>query len=244
MLGAAYDRDYLLGVFAGNLTNRTNEQTTARHTEAPKQEHSAHTSSKIRLVVDLENCIKAQQSRAYAQKVKITNLQQMAQTLAFVQEHEYASADELETALAAANAKAISAKKELKDIESKIADINKQIRLTGQYLANRDIYTEYRKTGKSQKFYEEHRTKIALYESARDALREINGGQKIPSMKSLKDEKERLTTQKNALYEAHQAAQTKQKELQTAFANVQSMLGLNKERTTTKEKKQHSQDIS
>ncbi len=168
----------------------------------------------------------------------------MAQTLAFVQEHEYASADELENALAAANAKAISAKKELKDIESKIADINKQIRLTGQYLANRDIYTEYRKTGKSQKFYEENRAKIALYESARDALREINGGQKIPSMKSLKDEKERLTTEKNALYEAHQAARSEQKELQTAFANVQSMLGLNKERTTAKEKKQHSQDIS
>lgn len=244
MLGAAYDRDYLLGVFADNLHNRTKEHTTGRHTETTKQDRSTHTTAKIRLVVDLENCIKAQQSRAYAQKVKITNLQQMAQTLAFVQEHEYASTDELENALAAANAKAISAKKELKDIEYKIADINKQIRLTGQYLANRDIYTEYRKTGKSPKFYEEHRAKIALYESARDALREINGGQKIPSMKSLKDEKERLTIEKNALYEVHGAARTEQKELQTAFANVQSMLGLNKERTTTKEKKQQSQDIS
>ena len=63
-------------------------------------------------------------------------------------------------------------------------------------------------------------------------------------MKSLRDEKERLTTEKNALYEAHGAARSEQKELQTAFANVQSMLGLNKERSTTKEKKQHSQDIS
>jgi hypothetical protein len=63
-------------------------------------------------------------------------------------------------------------------------------------------------------------------------------------MKSLKDEKERLISEKNALYEAHQAARSEQKELQTAFANVQSMLGLNKERTTAKEKKQHSQDIS
>lgn len=244
MLGTAYDRDYLLGVFADNLHNRTKEQTSARHTETPKQERSAHTSSKIRLVVDLENCIKAQQSRAYAQKVKITNLQQMAQTLAFVQEHEYASAPELEQALADATAKSAAIKKELKDMESKIADINKQIRLTGQYLANRDIYTEYRKTGKSPKFYEEHRAKLALYESARDALREINGGQKIPSMKSLKDEKERLLSEKNALYEAHQTARAEQKELQTAFANVQSMLGLDKERTTAKTKKQHSQDIS
>ena len=244
MLGAAYDRDYLLGIFADNLNNRTKEQTKARQAEAPKQERTTHTTAKIRLVVDLENCIKAQQSRAYAQKVKITNLQQMAQTLAFVQEHEYASADELETALSAINGKTASAKKELKDTESRIADINKQIRLTGQYLANRDIYTEYRKSGKSQKFYEEHRAKLTLYESARDALREINGGQKIPSMKSLKEEKERLTTLKNTQYEAYQAARSEQKEMQTAFANVQSMLGLDKDRTTAKEQKQRGQDIS
>lgn len=72
----------------------------------------------------------------------------------------------------------------------------------------------------------------------------INGGQKIPSMKSLKEEKERLTIQKNAQYEAYQAARSEQKEIQTAFANVQSMLGLDKDRTTAKEQKQHGQDIS
>ena len=107
-----------------------------------------------------------------------------------------------------------------------------------------DFYTEYRKTGKSQKFYEEHRAKLALYESARDALREINGGRKFTPMKALKDEKERLTVEKAALHDAHQAARTKQKELQTAFANVQSMLGLDREHSTTKTKKQHSRDIS
>ena len=244
MLGVAYDRDYLLGIFADNLNNRTKEQTKTQQAEASKQGKTTHTTAKIRLVVDLENCIKAQQSRAYAQKVKITNLQQMAQTLAFVQEHEYASADELETALSAINSKTAAAKKELKDTESRIADINKQIRLTGQYLANRDIYTEYRKSGKSQKFYEEHRAKLTLYESARDALREINGGQKIPSIKSLKEEKGRLTIQKNAQYEAYQSARAEQKEIQTAFANVQSMLGLDKARTTAKEKKRLEKDIT
>lgn len=63
-------------------------------------------------------------------------------------------------------------------------------------------------------------------------------------MKTLKEEKERLTAEKDALYKKHQSARAEQKELQTAFANVQSMLGLDKERTTEKTKKQHSQDIS
>ena len=38
--------------------------------------------SDLRLVIDLQTCIKAQQSEAYAQKVKLTNLKQMAQTVA------------------------------------------------------------------------------------------------------------------------------------------------------------------
>ena len=55
---------------------------------------------------------------------------------------------------------------------------------------------------------------------------------------------ERLTTLKNTQYEAYQAARSEQKEIQTAFANVQSMLGLDKEHTTAKEQKQRGQDIS
>ena len=37
--------------------------------------------SRLRLVVDLQTNVKAIQSQAYAQKVRITNLQQMAETL-------------------------------------------------------------------------------------------------------------------------------------------------------------------
>ena len=40
--------------------------------------------SNLRLVVNLQDCVKAQQNYAYAQKVKISNLQQMAQTVLYV----------------------------------------------------------------------------------------------------------------------------------------------------------------
>jgi len=52
--------------------------------------------TKLRLVVDLQNCAKAQASRAYARKVKMTNLQQMAQTICYVQEHGYNTKADLE----------------------------------------------------------------------------------------------------------------------------------------------------
>lgn len=37
--------------------------------------------SNLQLVVKLQDCVKAQQNKTYAQKVKLTNLQQMANTL-------------------------------------------------------------------------------------------------------------------------------------------------------------------
>lgn len=253
MLGAAYDREYMLALFADNAkgikrekaandnTERKTERshkpfTTARQTEdVPKS--AKYEKSGIRLVVDLENCIKAQQSRAYAQKVKISNLQQMADTYAFVKSHGYASVEELETALNEAKAKASAARTQLKATESRLNEVNKQIRLTGQYLANKDIYAEYRKSGKSEDFYEQHRAAITLYETARDNLREMSGGQKLPSMKSLREEKDRLVTAKNAEYEAFQNFRTEQRDLQTVYTNVRKMLGMEDERTTKREQK-------
>lgn len=211
--------------------------TAPHHTEElPKS--AKYEKSGIRLVVDLENCIKAQQSRAYAQKVKISNLQQMADTYAFVKSHGYASIEELETALNDAKARASAAKNHLKATESRLADVNKQIRLTGQYLANKDIYAEYRQSKKSEEFYEKYRAAITLYETARDTLRAMSGGQKLPSMKSLKAEKENLVASKNAEYEAYQNARTEQRDLQTIYTNVRKMLGMEDGRTTKREQRQ------
>ena len=98
------------------------------------------------------------------------------------------------------------------------------------------IYAEYRKAKKSPAFYEAHRAEIALYESARDALREISGGEKLPSMKVLKEEKDRLTASKNAQYETYQTARTEQRELQTLLTKVQQMLGIKSEHTTAHER--------
>ena len=55
-----------------------------------------HFRTRLRLVVDLQNCAKAQASRAYARKVKLSNLQQMARTICYVQEHHYGSYEELD----------------------------------------------------------------------------------------------------------------------------------------------------
>ena len=91
-LGSNYDRDRLLRIFAENA--RTAEQNNP-HWAVDNPMAILFIKSDLRLVIDLQTCVKAQQSRAYAQKVKISNLQQMARTVAYVQEHGYDSRENL-----------------------------------------------------------------------------------------------------------------------------------------------------
>ena len=51
--------------------------------------------SNLRLVVDLQTNIKAQQDAAYARKVKLSNLKEMARTVVYVQEHGYDTREDL-----------------------------------------------------------------------------------------------------------------------------------------------------
>jgi hypothetical protein len=254
-LGSAYERDYIIELILQNQKQKDVEQAPvvetasdftipsgSRKSSAPVKTESTEkmvpvfTTTKVRLIIDLETCIKAQQSNAYARKIKIINLQQMAQTLAYVQEHGYASVEELEQELSIRKEKTSVSRKELKATESRLADVNKQIRLTGQYLGNKAIYADYRKTGKSKKFYEEHRAELALYESARDALRKLSDGQKLPSLKALKSERDDLVLAKNGQYESYQTARMEEKELQTICSNVHQMLDLNQTQTLEKER--------
>ncbi len=68
-LGSNYDRDRLLRIFAENARNKERNNP---HWAADDPMAILFIKSDLRLVVDLQTCVKAQQSRAYAQKVKIS----------------------------------------------------------------------------------------------------------------------------------------------------------------------------
>ena len=120
----------------------------------------------LRLVVDLQNNVKAQQSQAYAQKVKVSNLQQMAKTIAYVQENGFDSREELQSAYDDLIAKRKDARKALRHTEDKLKSVNQLIHYTGQYLANKDVHREMLKTPNKKRFRQEHQTEIELYETA------------------------------------------------------------------------------
>ena len=181
--------------------------------------------SDLRLVVDLQNNVKAQQSHAYAQKVKISNLQQMAKTIAYVQEHHYDTRENLQMTFDDISEKCKESRKAVKATEASLKNINQQIHYTGQYLANKPVFAQMLKSRNKKKFRQEYQTEIELYEAAVKFLKEKNADGKIPSMKSLKEKKEKLTIQRSTQYDTYHYFKEYQKELRTVCANVDSILG-------------------
>lgn len=181
--------------------------------------------SNLRLVTNLQDCVKAQQNAAYANKVKLSNLKEMARTVAYIQEHGYDTKESLEESFSEIKKKVSGSRKNLKSMEDKLRTINEQIHYTGQYFANKAVYQQFCKAKNKEKFRQEHSTEIALYEAARKFLKEQSEDGKLPSMKLLKVEKEKLLYQKKEVQEVYHYYQDYQKELNMVCSNVDKILG-------------------
>ena len=175
-------------------------------------------------MVDLQNCIKAQQSRAYAQKVKISNLQQMAKTIAYIQEHGYDTQEKLQDTTDTIQSKMAKARSDAKLTEVKLKKVNEQIHYLGQYLSAKPLYADLLKSTNKKDFRQSHADEIAKYEEALQFLKQTSPDGKFPTMKDLRSEKEMLTQQKNAQYETYQYFKDYHRELQTVCENVNHIL--------------------
>lgn len=201
--------------------------------------------SELRLVTDLQGCIKAQQNQAYAQKIKIANLKRMAETLIYIEEHGYDTREILENRLAEAKAETGFSRKALKKTEERLKEVNEQIHYTGQYLANKAVYGQFLKAGNKGKFRQEHAAQITLYETAARFLKEKAASDtdspvpgKLPSLKLLKEEKAGLIQKKESEQAAYQRNRERQKELNTVCSNVSAILGKPEPQVQAEKRKQ------
>ena len=257
MLGTHYEEDYLRELFKENVKRKENKKKTVdaekyniKPEEAANQPsnllHEESLSilfikSDLRLVVDLQDCVKAQQNAAYANKVKLSNLKEMAKTVAYIQKNGYDTRDSLEDSFSEIKNHASTSRKDLKSVEDNLRKVNEQIHYTGQYLANKSAYQKFIKAKNKGQFRQEHPTEIALYESARKFLKGQSADGKLPSMKLLKAEKEKLLQQKKEAQKTYHFYRDYQKELNTVCSNVDKILG---HPNTRQPEKQKSADIS
>ena len=147
-----------------------------------------------------------------------------AQTVAYVQEHGFQSKEDLDTALSNASAQSTDARNTLKSTDDSLKSINEQIHYTGQYLANKSIYFDYRKSRNKEKFYEDHRAELTLYESSLRILKEKAQGKKLPTLKMLREEKSRLTELQTVQRDEFNSRREYERELRTVCSNVDIIL--------------------
>ena len=117
--------------------------------------------------------------------------------------------------------------------------MNEQIHSTGQYLAYKNVYADYRKSRNKDKFYEEHRAELSLYDTALRTLKEKSAGNKLPSMKSLYAEKDRLIELRDTQREDFSNRLDYERELRTVSANIDMILGKSHEQEQQIEKERN-----
>ncbi len=228
-LGTDFEKAALIHFFMGKEKQNKPNGNYRKHLSSKGQKVISTDRKSIGLITDLDTCIKAQQSPAYARAVKIGNLQQMAQTRNFLTEQGIDSLEELERICSSTKANCDEKLTLLKATEADLRQTNALIHATGQYLSTKAVHSEYLKAKNKKKFREEHSSQLAIYDAARKELRENYGDEKFMTMKMLKGKKAGLTATKNARYEDFCFARSKHREIQNVERNVRSMLDLKPE---------------
>lgn len=219
MLGTDFEKEFIEQYIT---THPHKEQTHSERKQANRKSYKQNNTP--RLIIDLQNCIKAQQNRFYAQKVKVGNLKEMAKTVSYLQSHDINSLEELHATIDKQKSVYDSSHIELQAVENRLKTVNKMIRYTGQYYANKKTYNAYRKSKDKVAFLSEHRAEISLFETAKKELTPYQENGKLPSLTILKQEKEKLKEKKNQCYESYSDSRAKLRELETILKNVNIIL--------------------
>ena len=230
-LGANYGKAYLEQQFQNQSIDKVRPDENAQWIEnvANLDYHADsfmifYVKSELRLVTDLQTNVKAMQNQAYARKVKISNLQQMADTLIYIQDHGYDTREDLKKQETDIWLKMDEAQDYLSNLSSQMKDLNAQIHYTGQYFASKPIYAEFLKSKNKKKFRQDHLSKIKCYEEARDWLKAFYPDGKMLSMKVLKSQKSELQKSIDTQKSVVKQFKDYHKELEIVSANVDAIL--------------------
>ena len=220
-LGEGYGEEEIKAVLAGK----------AEHRPPPKKPPKEQP---FKLLVDIQAKLAEGKGGGYERWAKKYNLKEMSKTLIFLQEQKISSADELKERADAALSHYHELGDSIKAAEQRMTEIAVLRTHIINYAKTHDVYVDYRQSGYSPKFLEEHREEITLHRAAKDAFDET-GLKKLPKVKELNAEYSALLTKKKALYPEYRKARDEMQEIVKAQKNVELFFAEEKD---SKEKEQ------
>ena len=208
-LGEAYTEEAIKEKIAG--TYRAKPKTAGKDKEA------------VSLLIDLENSIKAAQSKGYEKWAKIHNLKQAAKTMNFLTEHKIEQYADLVSRIEEMAAESGQAADALKNAEKRLADMAVLIKNVSTYQKTKPVYDAYRKARNREKYRAGQEQAIILHEAAARSLKAA-GIAKLPNLAALQSEYEALQAQKEALYADYGKLKKKVREYDIIKQNIDSIL--------------------
>ena len=214
-LGPGYTPEDLKAVIAGE------RQHTPKQRKAKAQKKPQRTNQ---LLIDIQEKLAQGKGAGYANWAKKFNLKQMAQTVAYLQDHDLMDYAELTAKADAASARYHEISERITAAETRMAEIAVLRTQIINYVKTRDTYVAYRKVGYSKKFKAEHEADILLHQAAKKYFDSL-GMKKLPTVKALNAEYVKLLAEKKAAYADYRQAREEMRELLTAKANIDRILG-------------------
>ena len=164
------------------------------HVHIPKIPRGDFTDSQIKRLVDIEAKLRAGKGKGYQVWAERNNIDAKAQMIIFLKEHQIGSLEELNDQIHGLTDQRNSLKTSIREKQNRMKEINRQRQAIRDYSRTKDIYTQYRESGWSVKFYQEHRQEIEDHRNAQAVYSSLDG--KMPTLKELTAEYDELKEQK------------------------------------------------
>lgn len=166
------------------------------HVHIPKIPRSEYTYSQVKRLVDIEAKLREGKGKGYQVWAERNNIDAKAQSIIFLKEHNIGSIDELEDQISTLRSERNALHAVIREKQNRMKEINQLRQAIRDYRRTKDVYTQYKESGWSPKFYNEHREEIEAHKKAQMVYSAVEG--KMPTLKELSAEYDVLKAEKEA----------------------------------------------
>ena len=208
-IGENYTEERIKERIAGRTPRRNRRQT------VPKG---------ISLIGDIQERIRLIDSKGYEYKAKLTILKEAARTLNYLTENNLLQYADLEKKVEDVHSSYDRIGKELKGVEARLREVQPLIKNISNYQRLKPVYDAFQKTKDKPGFKAKHEAELVIFEAARSTLLAMQGDEKLPSLKTLQAEQQRLLEEQQRLYDERAKLKKDVKQIETIKSNVDTFL--------------------
>ena len=208
-IGENYTEERIKERIAGRTPRRSQRQTT------PKG---------ISLIGDIQERIRLIDSKGYEHKAKLTILKEAARTLNYLTDNNLLQYADLEKKVEDVHSSYDRTGKELKGVEARLREVQPLIKNISNYQRLKPVYDAFQKAKDKPGFKAKHEAELVIFEAARSTLLAMRGDEKLPSLKTLQAEQQRLLEEQQRLYDERAKLKKEVKQIETIKSNVDTFL--------------------